>query len=340
MKIIDTEAHFFSEEYHDYLIARKQIPHEKTQDGALRLWYSPDVWEPHGRIVEERLLESGDRRVDFMDSVGIDLQVLSLATPGCEQFNIADGIKWSRQNNEYLSEMVSRHRDRFVGLASLAPQNPEGAARELERGVNVLGLKGAKLNSHVGNKFLDDKKFWPIFETAQRLDVPLFIHPYAPAPSLIKAFQDYGFALAGPAWGFGVEAATCVMRLIYSGVFDAYPRLKIILGHLGEGLTFWIYRIDFSFRKEWMRNMARPEITKAPSEYLRKNFYINNSGMYSASAFNSVLAEMGSEQLMFGVDHPFEDCSEALRVMKELPLSQRDRNNISYSVAEKLFHIM
>jgi 5-carboxyvanillate decarboxylase len=339
VKIIDTEAHFFSAEYQDYLISRKMIPREIRRGGAFRLVYSPGVWEPHGQSLEAMLLETGESRIRRMDSAGIGLQVLSLATPGCEQFDVADGIKWSRNTNEYLSEMVSHHGGRFIGLASLAPQDAEAAARELERGVCDLGLKGAKINSHVGRKYLDARQFWPVFEAAERLDVPLFIHPYAPNPSFIKAFAGYGFALAGPAWGFGVEAATCALRLIYSGIFDRYPRLKIVLGHLGEGLAYWTYRIDFSFRKEWMGNEARPNIKNAPSEYLRRNFYLNNSGMCSVPAFLCVLAEMGADHMMFGSDHPFEDTAEAKKFAQAIPIPEGSREKIFHAVAESLFKI-
>jgi 5-carboxyvanillate decarboxylase len=239
MKKIDIEAHFYTREYQEYLLSRKEPPREELYKGYVRLWYEPKIWEPHGLEIEDSLLDLGDGRLKNMDKAGIDMQVLSLSTPGCEQFPPAEGTYLSRKTNEELHKAINKHPDRFAGLAALAPQSPEEAARELERAVKELGLKGAKINSHVSGEYLDNRKYWPIFEMAASLDVPVFLHPNTPAPSSIKPYEDYGFALAGPPWGFGAETSLHALRLIYSGVFDKYPRLKIVLGHLGEGLVFW-----------------------------------------------------------------------------------------------------
>ncbi len=339
MRKIDTEAHFYTKEYQDYLLSRKEIPREEIYKDYIRLWYAEKIWEPHGREIEDRLLDLAEGRLKNMDKAGIDMQVLSLSTPGCEQFGPEKGMVFSRQTNEALSKAVSRYPDRFIGLAALAPQSPEEAARELERAINELGLKGAKINSRVGNSHLDEKKYWPIFEVAEKLDVPIFLHPNSPSPESIKPYLDYGFALAGPTWGFGAEAALSIMRLIYSGVFDKYPRLKIILGHLGEGLVFWIYRIDFSFKKPWMETEIRPSIKKAPSEYLRNNFYVNNSGVYSIPALLNVLLELGADHMMFAADYPYENSDEAAHFIENLPISNPDKEKVLHSVAEKLFKI-
>jgi 5-carboxyvanillate decarboxylase len=339
MRKIDTEAHFYTKEYQDYLLSRREIPREEIYKGYVRLWFAENIWEPHGQEIEESLLDMAEGRLSKMDKAGIDMQLLSLSTPGCEQFGPEIGMTFSQKTNEALSTAISKHPDRFAGLAALAPQKPQEAARELERAVKELGLKGAKINAHIGNDRLDDKKYWPIFDAAEKLDVPIFLHPNSPAPDSIKPYQDFGFALAGPTWGFGAEAALSTMRLIYSGVFDKYPKLKVVLGHLGEGLVFWIYRIDFSFRKPWMEAEVRPSIKKAPSEYLRNNFYVNNSGMYSIPAFLSVLLELGADHMMFAADYPYENSPEAARFIEQLPVSNPDKEKISHSVAEKLFKI-
>jgi 5-carboxyvanillate decarboxylase len=198
MRKVDTEAHFYTHEYQDYLFSRKQTPREELYKGYVRLWYEPQIWEPHGLEIEDRLLDLSNDRLKIMDMAGIDMQVLSLSTPGCEQFSPAKGMSLSRKTNEELSKAINKHPDRFIGLAALAPQSPEEAARELERAVKELGLRGAKINSHVKGSYLDDKKYWPIFEVAETLDVPIFLHPNTPGPSSIKPYEDYGFALAGP----------------------------------------------------------------------------------------------------------------------------------------------
>ncbi len=339
MTIIDVEAHFYTKEYQEYLLSRKRPPREEIRDGHLRLWYAPDIWEPHGPGIEDRLLNTGKNRIEIMDRAGIDMQVLSLSTPGCEQFSAAEGTYFAKKTNEALFLITNKHPNRFAGLAALAPQRPEEAAKELERTVNEFGFKGAKINSHVGDEYLDNEKFWPIFEAAEKLDVPILVHPNIPTSLMLEAYKDYGFALAGPTWGFGAEGALGVMRLLYSGVFDRYPRLKIVLGHLGEGLAFWIYRIDFSFKKYWMSEEIHIKAKKAPSEYLRNNFYICNSGMYSVPSFLCAFFELGPDHMMFGGDYPYENSDEAVKFIENVPISVADREKIRHSVAEKVFKL-
>ena len=338
MKKIDTEAHFYIKEYQDYLFSRKKTPREELYKGYVRLWYEPHIWEPHGLDIEDKLLDLSEGRLRDMDIAGIDMQVLSLSTPGCEQFSPDEGMALSKKTNEELSKAINKHHNRFIGLAALAPQSPEEAARELERAVKELGLRGAKINSHIRGRYLDDKKYWPIFDVAESLDVPIFLHPNTPSPSTIKPYEDYGFALAGPAWGFGAEVALHALRLMYSGVFDRYPRLKIVLGHLGEGLIFWLYRIDFSFKRPWMEEL-RPSIKRRPSEYIRHNFFVNTSGMYSVAAFMSVFLELGADRIMFAADYPYENSEEAAGFIEHVPISDSDKEKIQHSVAEKLFKI-
>ena len=339
MRTIDTEAHFYTHLYQDYLLSRKNPPKEELYKGYVRLWYGPRIWEPHGLEIEDRLLNLSNGRLKNMDMAGIDMQVLSLSTPGCEQFSPAKGMLLSKNTNEELSKVINRHPDRFIGLATLAPQDPEGAARELERAVKELGLRGAKINSHIRGSYLDNEKYWPIFEMAESLDVPVFLHPNTPGPSSIQPYEDYGFALAGPPWGFGAEASLHALRLIYSGVFDRYPRLKMVLGHLGEGLVFWLYRIDFSFKRPWMEEEIRPRIKRMPSEYIRDNFYVNTSGMHSIPAFLCVYLELGADHMMFAADYPYENSQEATSFIDRIPVSDIDKEKIQHSVAEKLFKI-
>lgn len=339
MKKIDAEAHFYTKEYQDYLFSRKEMPREELYKGYIRLWYEANVWEPHGAEIEDKLLDLAEGRLRDMDKAGIDMQVLSLSTPGCEQFSPSDGMTWSKKTNDALAKAIKKYPDRFIGLAALAPQSPDEAARELERAVKELGFKGAKLNSHVKGNYLDDKKYWGIFEMAEKLGVPLYLHPNSPSPSMIKPYADYGFALAGPTLGFSVEAAVHTMRLIFSGLFDKYPGLKIILGHLGESLIFWISRIDFSFTKAWFDEEARPKIKNVPSEYIKNNFIITTSGMPAVPAFLSVFLELGADRIMFAADYPYEKSDEAVRFIEQIPISDIDKAKIQYLNAEKLFKL-
>jgi len=338
LRKIDTEAHFYTQPYQEYLLSRTEIPREDIHKGYVRLWYAENVWEPHGGEIEDRLLDISDIRLKTMDSTGIDMQVLSLSTPGCEQFSPEEGLLWSLKTNDALAEIVSRYPDRFIGLAALAPQNPEKAALELERAVK-MGLRGVKLNSHTGGNYLDDRKFLPVFETAEKLDMPLYLHPNIPCYPMIKVFDDYGFSLAGPALGFTVEAAISSMRLIYSGLLDRYPKLKIILGHMGEGLVHWIYRIDFTKKKAWMDDEIHPFNKQAPSYYLKNNFYITTSGMNSLPAFLNAHMEMGADRIMFSADYPYENSAESVKFIERIPVNNAEKEKILFRNAEKLFKI-
>ena len=339
MKIIDLEAHFYTKDYVKYLRARKELPREEMLETHIRQWAAPNVWLPASYPLEEKLLDMGNGRIAEMDAAGIDIQVLSLSVPGCEQFEPSEGTEMAKQTNDELSKAVKAYPDRFIGFAALAPQDPIAAASELERGVKKLGLRGAKINSHIRGEYLDDEKYWPIFEKAESLGVPLYLHPTYPSPSILKPYADYGFPLAGPVLGFGAETSLHAMRLIYSGLFDKYPGLKIILGHLGEGLPFWLFRIDFYWLKPWVDEALKPKTTQKPSYYIRNNFLFTSSGMHYLPAFICAYMAVGGEMLAFGADYPYEDNKESLESLGTLPICETDREKFFYGNSEKLLKI-
>jgi 5-carboxyvanillate decarboxylase len=261
------------------------------------------AWKPYlpaDVSVEEKLVDTGRKRIEEMDASGVNVQVLSLANPGVEQFEPSDGTAMARQTNDELSEVIKKHPDRYIGLAALAPQDPQGAASELERAVKTLGFKGAKINSHVRGEYLDHKKYRVIFEMAAKLDVPIYLHPNAPSPTILKPYADYNYPLAGPPFGFGAETSLHAMRLIYSGLFDEFPSLKIVLGHLGEGLPFWLFRIDFYWLKTLAEEGLMPKISKKPSDYVKNNFIFTSSGMQFLPAFICAYQAVGADVLAFG----------------------------------------
>lgn len=340
MKVIDLEAHFFTEEYLEYLRARREVPkletvederHEKFE----QLSYGPGLHLPH-RITLKYLLDLGEGRMREMDAAGIDMQVLSLSNPGPEAFeDPSEATTVAKKINDELSNIIRKYPERFIGLAALAPQVPDVAADELERAVKKLNLKGAKMNSHVRGEYLDDEKYWVIFERAEKLGVPIYLHPKLPSPSMLKPYADYGFALAGASWGFAAETSLHAMRLIYSGVFDKYPQLRIILGHLGEGLPFWLSRIDYS----WLRkthDIAMKNVRK-PSDYVRNNFMMTTSGMFFQPAFMCAYLALGADRLLFAVDYPYEANKEAVQFMDAAPICDSDKEKIYHLTAEKLF---
>ena len=327
MKRIDFETHFVTKDYARAMEKNEGYPRYiiNSQTGSRRLYYTDDVGEPLGDILLSKLLDTGEKRLEDMDAAGIDVQVLSLTSPGVEWFEPAMGTVLARKCNDQLAEVIQSHQDRFVGFAALAPNDPEAAADELERAVEQLGLKGWKTHSNYGGSYLDEKKYWPILERAEQLDVPIYLHPAVPA---MPQMRKYGFALAGAPFGFGIEASMCMMRLIYSGVFDKHPGLKIILGHLGEGLPFLFQRLDFAYERPWFDPDARPDLKRKPSDYLKENTFVTTSGNYLPAAFMCTYEVMGIDRILLATDYPYEDSEQCMQFLEGLPITQGDKDKI------------
>ena len=337
MKIIDLEAHFYTQEYIEYLCNRTEFPREERGDDGIKLWYTENFWAPRTYELEDRLLDLGEARLKEMDAVGIHMQVISLTNPNVQLFEESEGVTWAKRVNDELSTVIGKYPDRYIGLATVAPQNPQEAAGEIERSVKELGLKGVIVQSHARNEYLDNKKYWPLFEKAEELDVPIYLHPIAPSTSILAPYAEYGFPLAGPILGFAADVSLHVMRLIYSGLFDHYPGLKIILGHLGEGLPYWFPRLDFYWHKKWVGK--GPGIKRKPSDYLKTNFMITTSGIFFQPAFLCAYLAMGADKIAFAVDYPYENNEEALAFMKEAPICDEDKEKIYHLNAERLFKL-
>jgi predicted TIM-barrel fold metal-dependent hydrolase len=248
MKRIDFEAHFYTQGYVDTLYRHKGYPRFgfDEQNRGRRLLYNPDVGQPFSDSLLDALLEVGEGRIARMDKCGIDVQILSLSAPGVEQLEPAVGTAVAKNANDVLYEIMRKYPDRFMAYAALSPKDPTGAADELERCIKDLGFIGWNTHSNFADSYLDDEKYLPILGKAAELGVPVYLHPTVPA---IPQVKGYGFALAGAPFGFGLETALCMMRVIYSGIFDIYPDLKFILGHLGEALPFLFKRIDWAYVK-------------------------------------------------------------------------------------------
>ena len=219
-----------------------------------------------------------------------------------------------------------------MGYAALAPKDPLQAADELERCVKELGFVGWNTHSNFGDSYLDDKKYLPILARAAKLGVPVYLHPTVPA---IPQVKGYGFALAGAPFGFGLETALCMMRLIYSGVFDIYPNLKVILGHLGEGLPFAFKRIDWAYERPF-DPAARPKLSRKPSEYLKENVLVTTSGNHFKPAFMCTYETLGVENILLGTDYPYEDLEECIEFLESLPLPQSEKEAIYLANARRL----
>ena len=214
-----------------------------------------------GFDVVAELLNLGDTRLAAMDAAGIDLQVLSHNQPGCQALDAAAAIPLAREANDLLAEAINSYPDRFAGLAALPTADPAQAVKEFDRAVTRLGFKGAVINGHTQGAFLDDKRFWCIFECAQALGVPIYLHPSKPHPAVMGAYFAGYEELALAAWGFGIDTGAHFLRLVFAGVFDAFPNLTLILGHLGEGLPFMLHRINDQTRLA----AARRGLKKTPA---------------------------------------------------------------------------
>ena len=338
MRKIAVEEHFYTEAFLEYLRSRKDPPRREVLEDANhnkmeRAW---DSFYYRDRPLSSsfKLLEMGQKRISDMDRAGIDIQVLSLSNPGVELFGIRDGERMAKETNDELATLMQKYPKRFLGFAALSPEDPCGAAAELERAVKELGFKGANINSHIKGEYLDDEKYWVIFEKAQELGVPISIHPREPSPDMVKPYSKYP-VLLGAALGFGAEVSLHVMRLICSGVFDAYPNLKILLGHLGEGLPFWMWRLD----NRWSLSPLSKKLCKKPGEYFRDNIFVTTSGMFSTPAFMCVHAALGVNNILFAVDYPYESNEIAVDFIEALPIPPGDKEKVYHLNTEKLLNI-
>jgi len=284
--------------------------------------------------VVARLLDLGEARIRDMDSCGIDKQLLLLTAPGVQVFDAGTATSLARDSNDRLAEACRGHPDRFAGLAAIAPQDPKGAAKELERGMKKLGLKGAVVNSHTMGEYLDDPKFWEIFEAAEALNAAIYIHPQTPPPAMIQPFLARGLEMG--VMGFGVEVALHVLAIVRSGAFDRFPKLKIVIGHAGEGLPYWLYRIDYMSR---LPNFAPRGLKLKPSDYMKRNIWITTSGVPWAPAILLAQQVLGVDRVLYAMDYPYQFVREEVKMTDRLPIGAAARKKLFQTNAEKLFHL-
>jgi 2,3-dihydroxybenzoate decarboxylase len=292
--------------------------------------------EARTSALSQRLLDLGALRLKEMDEAGIDVQVLSHASPSTQRLNPETAVELAVRVNDRLRDSIAAYPDRFAGFAVLPTPDPAAAADELERAVTRLGFKGAMVHGLTNGVFFDDQRFWPVFERAQALDVPIYIHPAAPHPAVVEAYyRDYvkDFpALLTAGWGFTVETATQGIRLILSGVFDAYPGLKIILGHMGESLPFSLWRINHA--------LSRPGNQPMPfRDYFCRHFYITTSGNFSTPALLCSMMEIGVDRILFSVDWPFVENPPGTKWMEDVPLCVEDKEKILNGNARRLLKL-
>jgi len=254
-------------------------------------------------------------------------------------FDATTATAVARDSNDELAAAIAAHPDRYYGLAAAAPQDPAGAAKEIERGVRKLGLKGVILNSHTHDEYLDDEKFWPIFEACAALDVPIYLHPNSPSRHLIAPFLEAG--LDGAIYGFGVETGLHLLRIIVKGVFDRFPNLQIVVGHCGEALPFWLYRLDYMHNATVasQRYAFLKPLKKKVSEYLRESVTITTSGMPWAPAIMFCRSVLGPERVMYAMDYPYQFVREEVIASDALPLDAAAKKQFFQGNAERVFRL-
>jgi len=320
MRVITLEEHFANPGFLDG--PGKRLKQQASTSGS-----------PIAGLLDQ-LCDVGDKRIAAMDAAGIAVQVLSLTAPGTEQLEAADAKLMAREANAFLADAIARHPTRFAGFAALPTPAPAAAADEIERAVREHGFKGALINGHVRGRYLDDRFFWPIFERAEGLGVPIYLHPTPPPQPVIETSYS-GFApivtemLAGAGWGWHIETAVHVIRVILGGTFDRYPRLQLVIGHLGEALPFMLQRFD-------RMPQAVTKLDRKISAYLRENVHYTVSGFNFLPAFLDLLLEVGVDRIMFSADHPYASMEEARAFLDRLPVSDADRERIAHGNAERL----
>ena len=294
--------------------------------------------------VQHRLTEY-ELRIKDMDATGIDRTIISLTQPGIEGiFETKKAIDAARKTNDHLADFfIANNQNRFLGFACVPLQDPKAAAAELERAVKDLGFKGVLVNgySNIGDEntaqYLDEERVLEFWDKVNELDVPVYLHPRSPLPDQQRAYAGYP-GLVGSAYAFGLENATHAIRLMLSGLFDRYPKLTVILGHMGEALPFMLPRLEHRLRHQAAGANGKHE--KPPTQYFRENFYITTSGAFRTQALLDSMLEIGSDRILFSVDYPYETMQEQSTWFDNCPISENDRIKIGRTNAEKLFSLV
>ncbi len=324
MARIDFENHF---------AATAWLAAVRRNDLQLPAW-SISMFDP-GSPIAEILADLGEGRIKAMDEAGVDVAVLSLSAPGIERFDPSVGTKLAKEANDELAAAIDKYPDRYRGFAALAARDTDAAVVELERCMKELGFVGWNTHSNFGDSYLDEKRYWPLLAKCQELAAPIYIHPDLP---IIPQFHTYGFGLAGPSYGYGAETALAMMRLVIGGVFDVFPKLKVILGHYGEGLPFMMDRVNRPYVQGLVRTdpSIAPKLKRTPAEYLLDNMVVTTSGNYSNSAFICTKSELGIERIVLGSDYPYESMSSCTSFLDKQLMSPAESQQLYETNAASL----
>ncbi len=336
---IATEEAFATQEQVDAYL--RMIRDGEADKGMVSLWgfYAQSPSERAVQIME-RLLDLGERRIADMDATGIDKAILALTSPGVQPLtNLNEAKAIATRANDRLASACEAYPDRFIGLGTVAPQDPEWSAREIHRGAKELGFKGIQINSHTQGRYLDEEFFDPIFRALVEVDQPLYIHPCTPPDAMIGPMLEAG--LDGAIFGFGVETGMHLLRLITIGIFDKYPSLQIMVGHMGEALPYWLYRLDFMHQAgvRSQRYARMKPLKKTIAEYLRSNVLVTNSGMAWEPAIKFCQEVMGADRVMYAMDYPYQYVADEVRAMDAMDITPETKKKFFQTNAERWFKL-
>jgi predicted TIM-barrel fold metal-dependent hydrolase len=318
----------------EQMAAMREILASATDyDPDLALWSA--MVAPEAPI-HKLLLDLEGERLRIMDRDGVAMHLLSLTSTGVQMLDPDRAAEVAIAANDQLAAAIQRHPDRFAGLATVPAQDPRRAIAELERAITKLRLNGVIINSHTNGESLGDQKYWPLLEAVADLGVALYLHPRAPRPTMAPAYRRY--ALEHAIWGFQAETALHALHLIVGGIFDRIPKLKVVLGHMGEGLPYWLYRLDYFHGFAGVK-LDRPRLEQRPSDYFRQNFLITTSGMNWDPVLQFCISALGTDNIMWAIDYPYQESPEAVEFMNRAPISDEDREQIFHRNAERVFHI-
>lgn len=292
---------------------------------------------PKPVAVRRRLQDLGEERIADMDSAGVDHQILALTSPGTNVLDVAAAREIATVANDRLAQACRDHPDRFSALAALPMQDPHAAVTELERAVGELGLKGVIANSHIQGTYLDEAVYEPILEAAEALSVPIYLHPNTPTNEMIGPMRAAG--LDGAIFGFGVETGMHLLRLITAGVFDRHPRLRVVVGHLGEAIPYWASRIDYMHAAQVAagRYDAIKPLQRKPSDYLRQNIWLTTSGMAWQPAIMFAREVVGADRVMYAMDYPYQFVPDEVATQDALPITDDEKRRFFETIATEVF---
>lgn len=331
MKRIDFEAHYYTQSFLDTAADRTEIPIYNTKTSSM--YHGGDGLLPIKPIVPE-LLDLAEERVRAMDNAGVDMAMLSISL-GIEQLPGEQGAREAVKNHDILYEAIQKYPGRFGGCAVLAVSDIEASLLELERCGRELGFGCWNAFSNYGETRLDDDRYFPLLEKAAELGMYVYIHPAMP---VIDALHGYGAGMAGSGLGFAFDVATTLVRMIFNGIFDRLPKLKVMLGHLGEGLPFLMRRLDDASARMGDCN-GKAHNLKLPSEYFKTNVWVSTSGNFSKAAFHCAKEVFGMDHIVFGTDYPMERMEENIEFINGLELSIPDFEKLYFGNAEQYFGI-